>query len=196
VPNLLTNIWQLNKYKQSLLPRQFIWSYSLAGASGALLGSWFLATLPQTILSQVVACSVFGFIVFRLIRSGWVLAYKSALKMCVPIGLVAGTLQGASGISAPISLSFFNAMQLERSVFVSSISVYFIAMTIVQIPALMLLDIMKLHHFIFGAIAMIPIVLFMPVGQKLIERFSHDTFDRIMLLVLFCLGVKLLIDNF
>jgi len=195
VPNLLTNVWQLNKYKQSLLPNRFVLSFSLSGATGAIFGSWLLATLSQTILSLVVAFGVFGFIAFRLFRSSWVLAYQSALKISLPVGLVAGTMQGASGMSAPISLSFLNAMQLERAVFVSSISVYFIAMTLVQIPALMLLGIMKPHHFLFGAIAMIPIIMFMPAGQKLMDRISRETFDRIMLLLLFCLAVKLLVDN-
>jgi len=188
-------VWQLNKYRQSLLPGRFIWSFSSAGAAGALLGTWFLATLPQSTLSLVVAAGVFGFIIFRLARSNWVLAYNTALKICIPVGLVAGTMQGASGISAPVSLSFFSAMQLERKAFVSSISVYFIAMTLIQIPALMSLGIMKPRHFLIGSIAMIPIILFMFIGQQLMERFSRNTFDRIMLLLLFFLAIKLVIDN-
>jgi len=195
VPNLLTNIWQLRQYRQHLLPDQFVWSFAISGAAGALVGSWFLATLSPSALSLIVAFGVFAYVAFRLLRSTWVLEYASALKICIPVGLVAGTLQGASGISAPISLSFFNAMRLERATFISSISVYFIAMTLVQIPALMALGIMRTEHFFSGALALLPIVLFMPIGQALAQKFSRNTFDRIMLILLLCLAIKLVIDS-
>lgn len=195
VPNLVTNIWQLHQHHKNLLPNQFVWSFALSGAFGALMGSWFLATLPQSTLSFIVAIGVFAYVAFRLLRSTWVLSYSYALKICIPVGLVAGTLQGASGISAPISLSFFNAMRLERAVFIASISVYFIAMTLVQIPALMALGIMHAVHFLSGTLALIPILLFMPVGQMLARRFSRDLFDRIMQVLLLCLAIKLMIDN-
>jgi uncharacterized membrane protein YfcA len=195
VPNLLTNVWQLYQFKSDLMPGRLVSTFSIAGATGALLGSWLLSWLPQTTLSLIVATSVFGFIAFRLLNANWVLSYENALKISIPVGLVAGTLQGSSGISGPVSLSFFNSMGLERPTFIANISVFFIAMTLAQIPALMSLGLMKPHHFLAGAIAMAPIVLFMPFGNFLAKRFSKNVFDRLMLILLLSLAIKLVIDH-
>lgn len=195
VPNLVTNVWQVWIYRQSLLPIRFVFSFALAGAAGAAAGSLILAILTQQVLSLIVASSVFAYIAFRLVRSDWMLSYVAALKLSIPIGLVAGVLQGATGISAPVSVSFFNAMQLERKVFIASISWYFIAMTLVQIPALMVLDILTAHHLLLGTCALLPMFALMPVGQHLASRFSKATFDRLLLVLLLLLALKLVHYN-
>jgi len=142
----------------------------------------------------IVAITVLAYVFFRLARSNWVLSYAAALKLSVPIGIIAGTLQGATGISAPVSLSFYNAMRLERPVFIASVSIYFIAMTVVQIPVLVSLQIMTTQHFLFGLAALLPILGCMPLGQQLAKRFSKDTFDKALLLLLVCLAFKLIYD--
>ena len=195
VPNLITNIWQVRQYRQSMLPLRFVLSFALSGAVGAGVGSGLLALLQPETLSLIVAATVIIYVLFRVVHSNWVLSYAAALKISLPVGLVAGVLQGATGISAPVSVSFFNAMQLERAVFIASISVYFIAMTVVQIPALASLGILTWQYFFFGCGALLPMLLAMPIGRHLGKRFSKDTFDKILLVLLVCLAVKLFHDN-
>ncbi len=67
-------------------------------------------------------------------------------------------------------------------------------MTVTQIPALVALGIMTPALFGVSALALIPILAMMPVGAKLAERFSRDVFDRVMLVMLCCLAVKLVAD--
>jgi len=195
VPNLVTNIWQVWRYRKSLLPKRLVWSFALAGGAGAGFGSWILATLPPSWLSLTLAATVLAYVIFRLIRTNWVLSYVKAVKLSVPVGIVAGTLQGATGISAPVSVSFFNALQLQRPVFIASISVYFIAMTVVQIPALMSLQILTVERFLLGIAALIPMVACMPLGELLAKKFSRNTFDRAVLTLLVCLALKLAYDG-
>ncbi len=194
VPNLVTNIWQGWQFRHSMLPKKFVFTFALAGGLGAGLGTWVLATLSQSVLSLIVAATVLAYVLFRIVRSNWVLSYTAALKLSIPIGIIAGTLQGATGISAPVSLSFYNAMRLERPVFIASVSIYFIAMTVVQIPVLVSLQIMTIRHFWYGVAALLPILGFMPLGQQLAKKFSKDTFDRALLLLLVCLAFKLVYD--
>lgn len=195
VPNLVTNIWQLWRYRKSLLPKRLVWYFALAGGTGAGCGSWILATLPQSLLSLTLAATVLAYVIFRLVKTNWVLSYINADKLSIPVGAIAGILQGSTGISAPVSVTFFNALQLQRPVFIASIAVYFIAMTVVQIPALISLDILTMQRFLLGFAALVPMVLCMPLGELLAKRFNRHTFDRALLVLLVCLALKLAYDG-
>lgn len=195
VPNLVTNILQGWQFRHSMLPRRFVFSFAIAGGIGAGLGSLVLVTLTQSVLSLIVAGAVLAYVLFRIVRSNWVLSYAAALKLSIPVGIVAGALQGSTGISAPVSLSFYNAMKLERPVFIASISIYFLAMTVVQVPVLAALDIMTPQRFLLSTAALLPILICMPLGQKLATRFSKETFDRSLLVLLLILAFKLIHDS-
>ena len=194
VPSLVTNLWQSWQFRRQLLPTRFVLYFSLAGALGALVGSWFLAFLPRASLSLIVALAVLGFLFFRLARPNWRLSYDRGLPLSAPLGFLGGWLQGTSGISAPVSISFLNSMNLERHTFIATISVFFVAMSIVQIPALGALEIMTWERLAISAAATIPILVCMPLGSWLGRRFSKQTFDRVILAVLGCLAVKLIFD--
>ena len=95
------------------------------------------------------------YIGLRLARPGWALARDRGEAMAPTVGLAGGLMQGAGGISAPISVTYLNAMRLERPEFIATISVYFCAMCLLQIPALMALGILTVERlpFIAGAAA-------------------------------------------
>ena len=134
IPNLVTNIWQGWHYRQHRLTGPLTLHFALAGALGAGLGSFMLAWLPTEALNLTVALSVLAYVGFRALRPGWRLGLDRAEKLAAPMGILGGILQGAAGLSAPVSLSFLNELKLERPQFIVTISVFFFAMALVQIP--------------------------------------------------------------
>ncbi|MYZ48963.1 TSUP family transporter [Propylenella binzhouense] len=195
LPNLLTNVWQAWIYRRHHLPWRFLVLFTGAGGVGVVAGSYMLASLPQDLLSVVVALAVFLYVGIRFLRPDWVVDYASALRLSLPVGLVAGLLQGASGISAPASLSFLNAMRLERETFISTVAVLFLTVTAIQLPALGALGVMTPDRILGSAAALVPIVAFMPVGAKLAERFSRRVFDNVILGLLAFVALKLVADS-
>ena len=83
-----------------------------------------------------MALSVAAYIGLRFLRPEFRLAFATAERIVWPVALVSGVLQGAAGISAPVSVSYLNAMRLARPVFIATISACFIAMAAVQVPML------------------------------------------------------------
>ncbi|WP_346909095.1 hypothetical protein [uncultured Roseibium sp.] len=75
-----------------------------------------------------------------------------------------GALQGATGISAPASITFLNALKLPRSTFIATISVFFIVMSIGQIEQLVVVGLLDWHRFFLGLGVTVAIALFMPVA--------------------------------
>lgn len=196
VPNLVTNLWQAWRFRAHMPTDGFARVFALSGAAGVVLGTVMLAYLPQQFLSLLVAISVFGYVLFRIGRAEWTLPPPLAARLNVPLGLLAGVLQGASGISAPISLSFLNAVGLERPVFIVTVSVFFSTMTAAQIPFAAWFGILTPERLLVSAAAILPIVLMMPVGALLARRFSKRGFDRLVLGLLLALSIRLLFGAF
>ena len=152
--------------------------------------------MPATLLKLVLALTVYGYVIFRWLNPGWLLSMPAAQKLVVPTAAVAGTLQGASGISAPVSVSFINALQLERPQFISTISIYFLATAVIQLPALFVFGLMTPTYFLISTAAVLPLVAGMPIGAVLARKLSRERFDTIILLVLVAVATRLLFDIF
>lgn len=194
VPNLLTNLFQIWRYRAHNLPGPFTRRFAVAGAVGALLGTVLLAVVHGDALMLVMAGSVIGYVLLRLSRPGIRLALEPATRFAAPVALAGGVLQGATGVSAPIAVTYLNAMALERINFIPTVSAFFAAMAFAQIPVQAALGIMTWSGAMFSLFAVVPLILFMPVGNWLGQRMSRTTFDRAILVLLVGLAAKLIND--
>jgi uncharacterized membrane protein YfcA len=193
IPNLLTNVWQAWRYRKEQLPLRFMLMFAGGGAAGTLIGTILLARLPGSALTLIVACAVFIYIGFRVVRPGWILRYPLAEKLSLAIGLLGGTLFGASGLSAPVTLSFLNAMRLERRQFIATVTMLFTMMGAVQIPTLFAYGIMDERRLLVSTAAILPIVAFMPAGSWLARHISRDVFDKLILILLTAIAIRLVV---
>ncbi|MFT5060941.1 MAG: putative membrane protein YfcA, partial [Polaromonas sp.] len=191
VVNLMTNTRQIWTFRDTRLPEGFALRFGLAGAMGALIGTGLLVWLPEEVLSAMLAGLVFAYIGLRLARPDFRLSMEVARRFVIPVGAIGGVFQGAAGISAPVSVSFLNAIRLERPVFIFTVSVFFVSMGVVQLPALLLSGLMTLPIFALSFLAIIPVIAFMPLGNWLGQRASPQVFDRVILVFLSVLAVRL-----
>lgn len=193
-PNLLSNALQVWQYRHHLLPLKFLAAFSIAGGLGIMLGTWGLVVLSPTLLSLGVAGAIVMYLVIKLAKRTMVLPFALAKHIVLPVGLLAGVLQGAAGMSAPASVTFLNAMRLERPVFIGSISVFFVAITCVQIPALLSTGILTLERSAYSVAALLVILAAMPLGAQLGKRLPHQWFDNLIMLLLAGIALKIIID--
>ncbi len=194
VPNLMTNLVQIWRYRADRLPDRFTLAFALAGGVGVGLGSLALVALSPDVLAITVAVAVVIYILVRFLHPGWALAFPIARRLAAPAGLTAGILQGATGISAPVAITFLNAMRLARPQFIVTISVFFAVMAAIQVPVLAKLGLMTGEMFLYGLLALVPLAGAMPLGNALARFMSARTFDRIVLLLLAATAAKLVID--
>lgn len=190
-PSLLSNLWQAWTYRAEQRAPGFAWSFALAGAAGAGLGSVLLARLPGETLMAGLAMIVFLYIGFRLHRPDWVLGRDAARRFVLPVGIVGGIMQGAGGISAPVSITFLNAMRPDRGEFIATISVFFAMMSMVQIPALSALGIMTPERAGLSLLGCLPLFGAMPLGAWAGARLSRQVFDALILWLLAAIALRL-----
>jgi uncharacterized protein len=194
LPNLLTNLWQALRFRESLPVAAFTAPLIAGGIAGVGAGTWLLAAVPAERLQILVALSVFGYIALRFAKPHWKIEMQRAKGYALPAGLAAGFLQGASGLSAPVSLTFLNAMRLERRAFIATISLFFTTFGAVQLVALSAGNMMSWTELLYSFLALFPIWAAMPLGVFLARRMSAAVFDRAILGILSVIALKLLID--
>lgn len=196
LPNLISNLWQSWRYRAHRAPPLLTWGFAVAGAVGAGIGSFLLVTLSADALILAVSTAVFLYIGFRLARPGWTLGMGTGRLLAVPAGLVGGVLQGAAGVSAPVSITFLNALRLDRADFIATISLFFLAMVLVQIPLLAAWGVLTGPRALLSLAAIAPLLVAMPVGSWLAQRVSRETFDRLILALLAVIAARLLVGVF
>lgn len=192
VINLMSNIWQSWSYRRAITRPRFVWAFALSGALGAICGSVLLASLSTDLLMGGLACVVFFYIALRLARPNWQLDRTLGERIGPLIGLIGGVMQGAGGISAPVSVTFLNALRLERSEFIATISVFFVMMSAFQIPTLIGLGVLTWDRAGLALLAAIPLFGAMPVGEAMAKRVSKETFDKLILLLLTVVAIRLM----
>jgi len=191
IPNLMTNVWQQWAFRKYHLSGGFALKLALAGGLGALVGTVLLTSLKSATLSLVLVCAIVLYIGLRLARPDFRLELVRAQKLVVAAGIGGGILQGMAGISAPVAVSFLNAMRLERVQFIATISAFFITMSLVQIPALFAYGLLTPGVMLMSAVAMAPLFVSMPLGSWAARKMSATAFDRALLILLSALALRL-----
>lgn len=194
LPNFLSNGLQLWQYRRTPAPPGLLAPFALAGFVGAGLGTLMLVRLPSDVLQAVLAVAVFLFILLRLARPDWVLPMRVGRLLAAPLGFLGGVMFGAIGLSAPVSVPFLNALRLGRDVFVVTISAFFFALALMQIPMLALGGVMTGPLALASLIAVVPLWLGMPVGARLARYVSLKVFDHVTLAILGVIAARMLVQ--
>ena len=131
----------------------------------------------------------------KLIVPSWKLIYEKATKLVFIMGAAGGVLQGTAGLSAPVSITFLNAMKLERNQFIPTISVYFGVMSIFQMPTLYYYDLLNFEIIAASLISTLVLLSFMPLGSWIAKSISKENFDKITLILLAFIALRIIYIN-
>lgn len=195
VPILYTNLFQVWRFRETARePRLgFLPLFLVGGAAGVAIGTWALTSLPERALVLALGVILLLYVVLRLAAPHWVIGPETARRIGPAAGLGAGILQGATGISAPIGATFIHAMSLGREALVFSMSAMFLLFALAQMASLWTAGVLGGAALLDGVLALIPTLIFMPVGQVLAARLSRRAFDRMILIFLGLIGVKMVL---
>lgn len=190
-PLVVTNLWQMLQYRRDRPRATFLWPLVGTGLVGIVLGTWALTELPVEALSLTLATIVTIYIATILLKPAFTLTSATGFRLAPIVGLVGGTLQGATGISAPVTVTYLHAMRLERAPFIYAVSVMFFAFAVIQGAALAVAGVLTPIRLLEGAAAVVPIALGMPVGNWLATKLSRKAFERLIVGILAVMAVRL-----
>ena len=164
-----------------------------SSALGAALGTFILVSVPEEPLLAVLAASVLLFVVRSLWFGDMVVAPAAGRRAAPLVGLVSGVMQGAVGVSGPIIGSWLYAYRLPREAYILSLSVLFLLAGAAQIATLASIGAYASGRLAAAAAGLGPVLVLLPVGERLRARLSSAQFDRAVLGLLAIAAVTLVI---
>ncbi|GHA23751.1 membrane protein [Devosia pacifica] len=195
IPLIFTNAWQVWSFRAQRSDQRMVFLpwFLVGGVVGIVIGTWLLTALPERILILSLGIILLVYVVLRLTNPHFQLSVKLARRFGPLAGTGGGILQGATGISAPIGVTFIHSMSMERDAHVFAVSAMFLVYSVTQLPSLWLLGVMQPSWLLQGVFALVPILVFMPVGQMLAGKLSRKAFDRLILIFLGLIGLKMVL---
>lgn len=194
-PTLLTNAWMTWRYRAHLpgvpnLPRLLA-----ASVAGGVAGAWALDRVNERALALVLAAAVLAYVA-RLLRDPDVrLPERVARALALPVGLAAGALQGATGISGPVVSTYVHAQGLPRERFVVAVSALFGVSGLAQTVTLASVGRFTPPLLARAGLACLGVAIVMGVGMRLADRLSPRFFERLVVVILLLSGLRLLADG-
>ncbi|HET8726508.1 MAG TPA: sulfite exporter TauE/SafE family protein [Alphaproteobacteria bacterium] len=195
LPLVVTNIWQVWRYRAHAGGATFLPGLLIAGVFGIGLGTWALTIVPERALGLGLALLVLIYIALRLVNPELRISATIGRRLSPAVGVAAGALQGATGISAPVGVTFIHAMRLDRDAHVFAVSAMFLLFAATHLPALALAGILTWDRLLEGVFALLPVLLMMPVGAWLARFLSRQAFDRAIMGLLCLITIKLIFDS-
>lgn len=194
IPGVVANAWMVWANRDGFHASRDLPSLLTTGIAGAVIGTIALKSLDGRMLSALLAVIIIGYVVVSTLRPDFTFSPKITRYVSPPLGLVAGGLQGATGISGPLLSTYVHGFGLPPQGYVFSISVLFIVFSIVQTVTLFGIGLYTQPRIVESLLALVPIALLLPLGTFAARRLSAHAFKRIILLLLVGTACKLLYD--
>lgn len=188
---LVSNVWQMWDNRRAREGQKTLLLFLAGCALGVALGTFLLGVAPDSWLAVTLAVVVFSYVGLHLARPDISLSASKAQRSAVPVGIVTGIMQGAAGISTPVSVTFVHAQRLERRAHLFAVSAIFVVMSATQIVALSVSGVMNVGLAVASAAGVAPMMAGVWLGQYLGSLVSQRTFERLTLIVLVFVAIGL-----
>ena len=193
LPGLAANGWLVMTHKKWAVMRPHV-GFLLLGLAGGVIGTWLLSALDDRWLKLILAIWLGVYLIQYFSKRSYDRYFSGRGGLGPLLGMAAGTIQGASGISAPIVATYFHAHGLVREAYAFATAFTFLLFAGAQIAAMGKMDLLTTERLTIGMIVVVPTLLFTHLGIRLAHRISEKTFHRILLALFVAMELKLVID--
>lgn len=192
IPGVVANGWLVWSHRAEAGRTRDLPGMVAAGVVGSIVGTMLLKSLDGRILSAGLAVMIFAYIGLATLRSGFTISSRVTRVASPPIGLAAGALQGATGISGPLLSTYLHGFGLPPRAYVFALSTLFFVFSSVQSITLIGIGLYTPSRLFESLLALLPILLALPLGARAARRLSARTFQRVVLVLLAASAVSLI----
>ncbi|MGE0725058.1 MAG: sulfite exporter TauE/SafE family protein [Alphaproteobacteria bacterium] len=191
VPALATNVWQMMYGGQLLALARRLWPLLLALTVATLASVGQLAHDATGRAATILGLAIALYALVGLARIRLRVPRKAEPLLSPVIGAITGLIGGATGAFPFPSVPYLQALELERDALVQALGIIFMTATIA-------LTLVLVHDGVFrpqvagaSALALLPALAGMAIGQRVRRRLAGEAFRRWLLLGLLALGAHL-----
>jgi uncharacterized membrane protein YfcA len=194
IPSVVTNIWQAfvgGNTKEALLR---IWPFLLMATVMVWLGGLLLSLADLKLLSMLLGGLLIAYSVVNLAGFGFTLSRQQEVWAGPLLGALNGILTGMTGSFVIPGVMYLQAIGLTRDVLIQAMGMLFTASTIALAVSLQGNDLLSAELGIYSALALIPAIIGMILGQKVREKLSEQLFKRVLFISLLLLGAYIIMS--
>lgn len=179
-------------YYREALNMGLVWRLAAASIVATPLGVFLLRLAPERLVLGVLGFIVAGYVLYALFQFRLPRLEHSLWGYLA--GFLAGLLGGAYNTSGPPVILYGNCRRWPRDSFKSNLQGFFVVNSVVIL----------LSHFVAGGLTaevwgIVPFglgaaVVGIVAGTRLDKRLNPETFRKVVLVLLFVLGVRLLVS--
>ncbi len=192
IPIVAANLWQaLHTGRPGVELRRF-WPVVLPLTLGLWWSTGMVAASGGRTLNLVLGATV---VVFSVV-------YTVSPRLRVPrraeqwsgglVGAVAGVIGGFSTVIGPPISMYLLALDLKKDEFVQAVGLLFFSGSVPLMVFYWLHGVLRPDNVGWSALACLPVLLGLAVGQWVRGRVDQETFRKVLLAVLFLVGLNLL----
>jgi len=196
LPTVITNLWLIWNLREGRHEFNGLWPMLVVSGIGAVAGTYLLTRISERAITLTIAIVVFGFILVRLTQPDFRLSPTVFQRISTPAGAVIGVVHGATGVSGPLVTTYVASARLPRTPHVFMVSAVFQVVSTVQLVTMISLGLFDRDRTFLTLLALVPVLLLTPIGLRIGRRIRPETFQRLLLIVLAAVGVRLLFRVF
>jgi uncharacterized membrane protein YfcA len=196
IPMLVANVWQSARGGYFGYTVRRFWPLLLAMLAGVALGAQFLVVADPRMLDVLVGVAVVVFTVTTFLDFRLSVPAGAERVIGVAAGAVGGALGGVSTLFGPPIVMFLVALGLDKDRFVGCVSTIYLFCSIALLAAFTGVDFLGPGEWLRSALAALPLLAGMLLGQTLRGRADEALFRRLLMVVLLLSGMRLIAKAF
>ena len=195
VPSFITNLWQACLGGQAMLLCRRLWPFLLPAALSVWIGALALQRVDLALLSTLLGILLILYATISL--AGLRLAFTQAQQgWAGPLnGLINGVLTGMTGSFVVPGVMYLNAIGLTRDQLIQAMGMLFTLSTLALALALGNHQLLNTGQLTASAIALLPAIVGMLLGQRIRHSISEAIFRRVFFCALLLLGLYISIST-
>jgi len=193
LPAIASNSWLVITHRRWTVLREHR-GFLLFGVIGGVLGTWLLSILDDHWLKLILAAWLGVYLLQYFSKQSYDRFFNGRGGFGSLLGMAAGTIQGACGVSAPIVAPYFHANGLVRETYAFATAFTFLLFSAAQIGTMSNLALLTQDRLIIGLIVVVPTLLFTQLGIRWSRKISDRAFHNILLTLFVAMEFKLLFD--
>ncbi len=184
LPTVVGNAWLSWTNRHARKETPLLGVLAVSAAAGGIIGALVLTIADERLLAVALVVLVITMVITRLRRPDWHLSRRVARFGAAPVGIVGGTLQGATGLSAALFGTWINALGVTRDGFVLATSLVLQLAALTQSVTLLGVGALRGDRLWQSLAGCAIVLILLPIGQRMGRLLPHAWFDRLVLAVL------------
>lgn len=191
IPSVVTNVWQLLDGPNFGLLIRRLWPMMLAIVAGTMLGSAWLADGDTDLTTAALGITLVLYSGYTLLARQLGIGKRVEPWLSPLVGVVTGLVTGGTGVLVIPAVPYLQALRLEKDDLVQALGLSFTVSTIALAVGLGAHGALQAENLAHSALAIVPALAGMWVGQVLRGKISPPLFRRTFLFSLLLLGLEM-----